>query len=91
MVVKYSNRCLCELTFYYLYDVRSVLLPEELESCLVSWKNRVPQKSLSLIIVNYDVPSLDSNDENLDIIEKYIGLGIIKNFKVTDFKDKMYN
>ena len=90
MLVNYSPKYLCELIFYHLYYVRSVLLPEELESFLVIWKNREPQKSLSLIIVRYDELSLDSNDENLDIIEKYIDLGIIKNFKVTDFEDEMY-
>jgi hypothetical protein len=30
----------------------------------------------------------DKNDENIEIIKKYIELGIIKNFKVRDFAMK---
>ena len=91
MVVKYSPKSLCELILCHAFPVISELLPEELESFLVSWKNCVPQKSLSLIIVeNYNTMSLDTNYENMKIIEKYIELGIIKKFKVTSYHDKEY-
>jgi len=71
--------------------MRSRLLPEELESFFINWTNRVPLKSLSLIIVNNDEQSLDANDENMEIIEKYIMLGVIKKFKATDFEDEEFN
>ena len=66
MVVKYSPKCLCELVFYHKDLLRSELLPEDLEFFLISWKNRVSQKSLSLIIVrNYNAMNLDTSFENI--------------------------
>ncbi|RIA79958.1 hypothetical protein C1645_839561 [Glomus cerebriforme] len=88
MFVKYSNKNTYELIlyhYYYYYDMESKLLPEELESFFISWTDHVPQKSLSLIIVNDDDRSLDANEDNLKIIEKYMKLGVIKRFKVMDF------
>ncbi|RIA87221.1 hypothetical protein C1645_828102 [Glomus cerebriforme] len=87
-VVKYSH--ICELILYHLHDLQSELLPDELNSFLISWTNRLPQKSLSLIIVKYDSNSLDTNVENMKIIEKYIKLGVIKKFIVTDFSNGDY-
>ncbi len=89
-VVKYSQN-ISELILYHVYDMCSRLLPEELKSFFINWTNRVTLKSLSLIIVNNDEQSLDANDENMEIIEKYIKLGIIKRFKVTDFDDEEFN
>ncbi len=90
MIVKYSHKNMCEIMLYHLYDIQSRLFPEELESFFVNWTNRLPQKSLSLIVVCNDEQSLDVNDENMKIIEKYIKLGIVKKFKVTDFEDCEY-
>ncbi|CAB4387275.1 hypothetical protein GLOIN_2v1784405 [Rhizophagus irregularis DAOM 181602=DAOM 197198] len=84
-ILYYSNKNTCELVLYHLYNTRSKLLPEELESILSIWKNRVPIKPLSLMIVKYDANSLDTNDINMKIIRKYIKLGVIKKFKVTGF------
>jgi hypothetical protein len=91
-IVKYSHKNLHEIILLYpTYNVQSRLLPEELESFLISWKNSISQKSLSLIIIKYEetnsLNSLDTNDENMKIIEKYIKLGVVKKFKVTDFND----
>lgn len=85
--MKYSHDSLCEIILYHLFDVQSNLLPEEFESFLIYWKNRASQKPLSLIIVNIDNKSLDANVENMKLIDKYIKLGVIKKFKVTDFED----
>ncbi|PKY61738.1 hypothetical protein RhiirA4_551027 [Rhizophagus irregularis] len=42
------------------------------ESFFVNWTNCVPKKSLSLVIVICDEEnSLDKNDENIEIINKY--------------------
>ena len=82
--MKYSPN-LYKLKLYYLEDyVDSELLPEELESFFISWTNRIPQKSLSLVIYNFDSNenSLDTNNENMEIIKKYTKLGVIKKFKV---------
>ena len=44
--------------------------------------NRIPQKSLSFVLaVEKDK---DRNDENTEIINKYIKLGVIKKFEVLD-------
>ena len=54
---------------------------------MMNWTNRTPQKSLSLVIVNFDAYSLVRNDDNIEIIKKYTKLGVIKKFKVSDFED----
>ncbi|RIA87716.1 hypothetical protein C1645_827388 [Glomus cerebriforme] len=79
--VKYSHKNVYEIILYHVYSTRSKLLPEELESFFISWTNRVPQKLLSLIIINNYNNSLDINAENMKIINKYINLGVIKKFK----------
>ncbi|GBB86997.1 hypothetical protein RclHR1_13450003 [Rhizophagus clarus] len=81
-VAKYSQN-IHELTLYYQSRIQFELLPEELESFFISWTNRISQKSLSLIIVKrYRANSLDTYNENVKIINKYIKLGVIKKFKV---------
>ncbi|EXX72226.1 uncharacterized protein OCT59_012400 [Rhizophagus irregularis] len=87
---KYSQN-IHELILYHQFKERFELLPEELESFFIKWIDLKPQKSFSLVVVNYDANSLNTNDENIEIINKYIKLGVIKKFKVTDFKDKEYN
>ncbi|CAB5362223.1 hypothetical protein RhiirA5_423748 [Rhizophagus irregularis] len=91
MILKYSQNNLYELILYHLFDARFKLLPEELESFFKSWLNFKSQRSISLIIVNYDTNSLDTYHENIEIINKYIKLGVIKKFKVTDFGDEEFN
>ncbi|CAB4384084.1 unnamed protein product [Rhizophagus irregularis] len=51
-------------------------IPEELELFLESWKSRVPQKPLSLVITGYH--TFIENDGNMKVIEKYTELGTIK-------------
>ncbi|GBB85331.1 hypothetical protein RclHR1_01190007 [Rhizophagus clarus] len=86
-VVKYSQN-IYELILYYQSDAQFELLPIDLESFFINWTSCKPHKSLSLVIVNYGTGSLDANDENMEIIKKYIKLGVTKNFKVTDFTDE---
>ncbi|RIA79560.1 hypothetical protein C1645_840412 [Glomus cerebriforme] len=85
MFVNYSNKNTYEIILYHNYNIKSKLLPEELESFFVSWTNRVPYRLLSLIIVNNNDKSLDANEDNLKIIEKYKKLGVVKKFEVKDF------
>jgi hypothetical protein len=86
-VVKYSHENLCELILYHQFYTQSALLPEELKSFFINWIDRKPQKSISLIIVNNDTNSLDTDEKNREIIKSYIDLGIIKEFKVTHCDD----
>jgi len=72
----------------------SKLLSKELESFFLSWGKRIPKKQLILIIT--ETYGLDSNEENIKIIEKYKKLGIIKEFKIesqfsTKYLFKDYN
>ena len=81
--VKYSPKNVRELKLCFHYNIKSKLLPEELESFLIIWSNRIPQRSLSLkFITCYAYGSLD-DEQNKKIIEKYIKLGVIK-FKVIE-------
>ncbi|GBB84500.1 hypothetical protein RclHR1_11060005 [Rhizophagus clarus] len=87
IIAKYSQENISELILYHQDCIQSEeLLPDELDSFFTSWMNRMPQKSLSLEIVKCDNDvSLDTNHENMRLIEKYTKLGFIKNFKITDF------
>ncbi|POG71247.1 hypothetical protein GLOIN_2v1774990 [Rhizophagus irregularis DAOM 181602=DAOM 197198] len=58
------------------YLTKTSLVPEELELLLESWKSRVPQKPLSLVITGYH--TFIENDGNMKVIEKYTELGTIK-------------
>jgi hypothetical protein len=91
MILKYSPKNFYELKLDYPDYMRSELKPEELESFFIGWANRITQKSLSLIIINSDSDSFDKIDENMDIIEKYMDLGIIKKFNVLDHDGNDYD
>jgi hypothetical protein len=88
-IVKHSQNIYEIILRYSSYHEGPILLPNELESFFKSWLNRIPQKSLSLMIVrNVKCEiTLDSYDENMEVIRKYIKLGVIRKFKVTDFDD----
>ena len=90
VVAEYSPSNIYELKLCYGFEAQSELLPEELESFFISWTNRIPQKSLSFIIIYNDADTLADNYENKQIIEKYIELGIIKEFETIDYYDSGY-
>ncbi|RIA86405.1 hypothetical protein C1645_829324 [Glomus cerebriforme] len=87
LVVKYSHKNFYEIIFNYVgqyLETETELLPEELESFLINWTNRVPQKSLSFVIRNLiNISYGIDGDDNMKIINKYIELGVIKRFKVS--------
>ncbi|RIA84324.1 hypothetical protein C1645_832437 [Glomus cerebriforme] len=86
IVAKHSSENFCELKLYNLSE--SELLPEDLKTFFVSWKNRPSKKSLSLIIIkDYNYNSLEINEENMKIINHYKNFGIIK-FKTVDFEEE---
>ncbi|CAB4429305.1 unnamed protein product [Rhizophagus irregularis] len=79
--VKYSHHNVRELRLHYQGFIMEKLTPKELESLLKSLTNHVPQRSFSLIITR-KLRNLEENAKNMEIIEKYIKLGIIKEFRV---------
>src|SRR6266542_5024791 len=89
---KYSHENISELILYHLYNLQYELYSKELESFFISWTNRIPQKSFSLVIINYNnsTNSLEMNDENMKIIKKYTELGVIKKFQVTGDSEYLY-
>ncbi|PKC12324.1 hypothetical protein RhiirA5_411988 [Rhizophagus irregularis] len=91
-VVKYSHENLCEIILYHQYYTQSELLPDELESFFTNWIHRKP-KSISLIIIKDESFSfsLDTDEKNMEIIKRYIKLGIVNKFKVAYYEDDDYN
>jgi hypothetical protein len=81
VIIKFSPKNFYKLKLCYSYNTRSVLLPDQLETFLTSWKNRESQKSLYLIILNKNACTFIENDENMEIIKKYVELGVIRNIK----------
>ncbi|GES91931.1 hypothetical protein GLOIN_2v1715049 [Rhizophagus clarus] len=51
---------------------------EDLEAFFLSWKDRIPKKLLSLITIKDYCKCLDDYEENMEIIEKYENLGIVR-------------
>ncbi|PKK74024.1 hypothetical protein RhiirC2_847166 [Rhizophagus irregularis] len=90
MIIKYSPKSVYEIKLNYLDCMKSKLLPEELESFFINWKNRTSKKSLSLMVINNGIDVNEVNIENTKIIEKYIRLGVIKKFKITGFYDETF-
>ncbi|RIA83782.1 hypothetical protein C1645_833262 [Glomus cerebriforme] len=89
-VARHSPKYFCELTTIYNKS-HTKLLPEDLESFFISWKSRASKKSLILIIIRpFCIDSLETNEENMEIIRKYKNLGIIKKFetKIRECEDE---
>ena len=86
LLQKYSPENFHEIKIFCLHPSPK-LSPEELESFFTSWASRIPQKPISFaIVVHEKCPySLDKSKKNMEIIERYIKLGIIKSFKVLDY------
>ena len=79
-----SQKNFYELKIYN--DSDSELLSEDLESFFVSWKDRIPRKSLSLIIIEGFYRTLEKDENNMKMIQKYKSLGVIKKFEIKDFE-----
>ncbi|GES81137.1 hypothetical protein GLOIN_2v1876960 [Rhizophagus clarus] len=80
-LAKYSPKNFRKLRLFN--DSDSKLVSKDLEEFFVNWKNRVPQKSLHFTIIKYfeEDDSLEKNDENMKIIEKYEKLDFIYTVK----------
>jgi len=87
-VVKYSPKSFHEFGIVCVdYVYPSELLPEELESSLISWSNRIPLKPLLLIVDDFIY--LNGLVENKKIIDKYNDLCTIREFKIIGFFDEL--
>ena len=89
IVAKDSPKNFYRLKIYNLEE--SKLLPKALESFFINWGKRIPQKSLILIVSGiFSDYGLDTNEENIKMIEKYKGLGIIEEFKTEEYDVEKY-
>ncbi len=66
------------------YLSQSVLFLEELEPVFISWSNRIPQKPLSLIILD-GLNGTRIKKESMEVIEKFKKLGVIKKFEIIKY------
>ncbi|GBB84559.1 hypothetical protein RclHR1_11120003 [Rhizophagus clarus] len=76
-VANYSPINFCELKIDNI-ESHSDISSEDLETFFISWKNRIPKRILSLIIIKDLYNNLDDYEENMKIIEKYENLGVIR-------------
>jgi hypothetical protein len=91
VLTKYSPKNFYKLEMYYVFNAQSKLISKELEKFFINWNDRTSQKLLSLIIIkDYESLSLEENDGNMKIIESYMKLGFIKNFKITKYENNHY-
>ena len=86
VITEYSSRKFYELRM--VYNELSDLFPEDLESVLIGWANRIPRKSLSLIIIGTNSmigTGLKVKKESMEVIEKFSELGVVKLKIINDF------
>ncbi|PKC57045.1 hypothetical protein RhiirA1_473104 [Rhizophagus irregularis] len=81
IVVNHSPKCFCELKMYN--SSVSDVFPKDLESFFINWKKRIPKKLLNLIIIK----EFHFNMENINIIEKYENLGVVK-FEIKGYEEE---
>ncbi|PKY53194.1 hypothetical protein RhiirA4_471268 [Rhizophagus irregularis] len=74
---------------YFPRPYTKKLLSEELDSFFINWSKRVPYIPITIIINRFHhTKSLDTEEENLNIIDKYIRSKVIKKFIVSIEKDE---
>ncbi|GBB91479.1 hypothetical protein RclHR1_01880010 [Rhizophagus clarus] len=86
MIGNYSPKNLnrIELLYYHQsYDTKK-LLPEELDLFFINWSKRTSYLPITIFIKRFDLTeSLDTDNENLNIIGKYMKLNVIEKFIVS--------
>jgi len=84
-IVEDSPQSFREVKICYTSFPETELNPSDLEFFFTGWKNRVPRRSLSLVITDhFNKCKLINNSESMKIIEKYVRLGVI-NFTKSHF------
>ncbi len=83
VITKYSPKKFYKIKIFWMNSrfVRSEFFLKELEPVFISWANRKPQKSLSLIIID-PLDEIEVKKESMEIIEKFQKLGVIKKFEI---------
>ena len=79
ILARYSSKNLHELTFFCFSDALSLCL----EEFFINWKDRTSQKSLSFYAIYYD--NMYYINVDMEVIEKYKKLGVIKRFEETHY------
>ncbi len=80
VVAKYSPKKFYELKIHFRWRFESEFFSEELEPAFISWANRIPQKSLVIIIEG--IIASEVKKESMETIEKFKKLGVIKKFEI---------
>jgi len=89
-VANYSPKNFRELKLVNDSNPFCSILLEDLESFLITWKNRTPKKLLTIIIIIGNHHNLALNEENMKLIEKYNNSGIIK-IEVKDMREEYFD
>jgi len=83
VVAIHSPEKFYELKIRHIGDAKLHVFPKDLEPIFISWSKRIPQKSLSLIIINENRSiDLKIKKENMVVIENFKRLGVIKKFEI---------
>jgi len=81
VVTKYSPKHFYELKIFHVDYIKSELFSEDLEPVLTIWANRIPRKSLWIIIEGI---GSKVKKESMEVIEKFKKLGVIKKFEIVN-------
>jgi hypothetical protein len=90
VLAKYAQNNFYELSMDWHYLVIHISfqeLYEELEEFFTNWKDRIPQKSLSLVITNCYGNSIKFEKYMKMMIENYTKKGIISKFRTTEHEE----
>jgi hypothetical protein len=83
IIINYSPKKFFQLKLYYDFKIDQQLTSDLLEYFFMNWSNRVPLKPFYLVIIDLlKVNKFTKNSENMEIINNYIKLGVIKRIKV---------
>jgi hypothetical protein len=90
-ILNYSPKNLNRIELLYHHEsYTEKLLPEDLNSFFIKWTKRVPFIPITIFIKRLNITeSLDTDKENLDIIDKYIRLDVIKKFVISVDQDEI--
>ncbi|GES82597.1 hypothetical protein GLOIN_2v1876960 [Rhizophagus clarus] len=91
ILTEYSPKNFYKLEMYYVFNAQSKLFSKELENFFIDWNDRTSKKLLSLVIIkDHESLSLEENDKNMKIIQSYMKLGFIKNFRIRKYENNHY-
>ncbi len=87
-VAKYSPKNLYELKLHYVSERSELFTEGLLESALTTWSNRIPQRSLSLVIIDeLFLRGLEVKKESTEVIEKFNKPFVIRQIRQKNFSE----